>query len=233
MKKKRSIFPAKIIVAIDGPAGSGKSSTAKRVAEKLDYLYLDTGAMYRAITLKVIRREIESSHPETVVNLLAETQVVLRKNDHTLTIYLDGEDVSELIRSPRVDKEISWVCQIPEVRDRMVALQREIGREGGIVAEGRDMGTVVFPDAECKFYMVASVEERGRRRWLQMKEKGINISPEEIIADIRRRDKIDSERELSPLRKAEDAVEIDTSNMTLEQQTEFIVRTVREYLQKK
>ncbi|HDL17570.1 MAG TPA: (d)CMP kinase [Bacteroidetes bacterium] len=232
MGKNRPTEPAKIIVTIDGPAGSGKSSTAQRVSEKLNYLYLDTGAMYRAITLKVIRGGIPSSQPEAVVRLLAETKITLRENDHSLIIYLDGEDVSELIRSPRVDVEIGWVCQLPEVRDRMVALQREIGREGGIVAEGRDMGTVVFPDAECKFYMVAGVEERGRRRWLQMQKRGIDISLEEIIADIRRRDKIDSERELSPLRRADDAVEIDTGNMTLEQQTEFIVQTVQEYLHK-
>ena len=217
-----------LIITIDGPAGSGKSTTAKAVAQKLNYLYLDTGAMYRAITLKVIRKEIKKNHDAEVENLLIKTDVSLRQKINSLLVLLDGEDVSGQIRTPDVDNEIGWVCQIPAVRDRLVALQREIGENGGIVAEGRDMGTIVFPDAECKFFLVAGIEARGHRRWLQMRDGGINISQEEIRTELLRRDKIDSERKLSPLQKAPDSIEIDTSRLTVEQQTELILQEIRD-----
>ncbi len=222
-----------LIITIDGPAGSGKSTTAKALAQKLNYLYLDTGAMYRAITLKVIRRGITESQSDEVENLLLETGVSLQRENSSLLVLLDGEDVSDQIRSPEVDIEIGWVCQIPAVRDRLVALQQKIGENGGLVAEGRDMGTVVFPDAECKFFLVAGIKERGRRRWLEMSNRGIKISQDQITADLSRRDKIDAQRKLSPLQKAPDSIEIDTSNLTIQQQTEIILEEIRDYIDRK
>jgi len=221
-----------LIITIDGPAGSGKSTTAKQVAQELEYLYLDTGAMYRAVTLKVLLNGISENQKQKVNDLLAETEVSLKKDGVSALILLDGKDVSGLIRTSEIDAEISWVCQIPSVRDKMVALQREIGKIGSIVAEGRDMGSVVFPDAEYKFFLIASLEERGKRRWLQLQNQGDQILIEEVQADIERRDKIDSERVLSPLVKPEKAIEIDTSNLTIQQQTNLIIQEVRKYLSK-
>lgn len=216
-----------LIITIDGPAGSGKSTTAKALAQKLNYIYLDTGAMYRAITLKVIRKGITESRSDEVDNLLLNTGVSLKRKNSSLLVLLDGEDVSDQIRSPEVDIEIGWVCQVPAVRDLLVDMQQKIGRNGGIVAEGRDMGTVVFPDAECKFFLVAGIKERGRRRWLEMNARGINISQDQITADLSRRDKIDSQRKLSPLQKAPDSIEIDTSNLTIQQQTDLIFQKIK------
>ena len=187
--------------------------------------------MYRAVTLKVIQKGVREHHKSKVNELLDRTNVTLQQDGHSVLVLLDGKDVSDFIRTPEIDVEIGWVCQIPEVRDRMTTLQREIGRKGNIVAEGRDMGTVVFPDANLKFYLIASIKERGRRRWKQLQKDGINISLDDVCEDIQRRDTIDSQRELSPLTKAEDAIEIDTSDLTIEQQTDMIVQYVREYKQ--
>jgi len=230
MGRNSVIQAPELILTIDGPAGSGKSTTARLLAQKLDYLYLDTGAMYRAITLKVLRNNLHEQDSTAVVNLVTATDIELQQRKSALIVLLDGEDVSALLRSPEIDHEISWVCQISEVRERMVALQRGLGRNGGIVAEGRDMGTVVFPEADLKFYLTASLETRGLRRWQEMQAKNVNIPLAEVIAELQRRDKIDMERPLSPLQKAEDAIEVNTTNMTISQQTEFILHKVQEYL---
>lgn len=219
-----------LIITIDGPAGSGKSTSAKQVANALNYLYLDTGAMYRAVTLKVIREGIKERDKHQVDDLIKKTDVSLKTIKNSLTVFLDSEDVSGLIRTPAVDFEISWVCQVPSVREQMVALQQKMGQNGGIVAEGRDMGTVVFPNADLKFFMVAGVDERAERRWSQMKKDGIDVSIDEIKSEIIRRDKIDSLRELSPLQKAPDAIEIDTSKLKIDQQSKIILNFVEEYL---
>lgn len=186
--------------------------------------------MYRAVTLKVLRNEIKEEDKILVDALILQTDVSLKVVDSSMSILLDGEDVSELIRTPEVDFEISWVCQVPSVRDQMVELQRKLGKDGSVVAEGRDMGTVVFPDADLKFYMVAGLEERSQRRWLQIQKSGIKISVDEIKAEIIRRDKIDSQRELSPLQKASDAIEIDTGQLTILQQSKIIIDFVDKYI---
>ncbi len=218
----------RLVIAIDGPAGSGKSTTARLLAQRLGYLYLDTGAMYRAITVKVIRRGLSKEQIPEIVRFLPDTRVELEQADHGVRVWLDGEDVTEEIRTPEVDREISWVCQIPEVREKLVSLQRQAGEKGGIVAEGRDMGTVVFPDADIKFFLVASLEERGKRRWLDLKRKGIDIPLEEVIRDLERRDRIDASRDISPLKKADDAIEIDTTHLTIEEQVEVLLKKIQE-----
>ncbi len=230
MSRTSVILTPELIITIDGPAGSGKSTTARLLAQKLDYLYLDTGAMYRAITLKVLRNKVDEQQHEAVIKLVAATDIELQQRKNAIAVFLDGEEISALIRSPEIDHEISWVCQIPEVRERMIALQRELGRNGGIVAEGRDMGTVVFPEADLKFFLTADLEIRGQRRWQEMQAKNIEISLMEVIAELQRRDQIDMERPLSPLQKAEDAIEINTTNMTIVQQTNFMLQKAQQYM---
>ncbi len=220
----------KLIVAVDGPAGSGKSTTARQLAQKLGYLYLDTGAMYRAFTLKVLREKIDPDDLEMLEKLAAETEIKLVPNASGIRVYLDGEDVSDLIRTPEIDRIISQVSRVKAVRERMVTLQRKIGMSGGIVAEGRDIGTVVFPNADVKIFLVASPRERARRRLKELQARGVTISLEEVLADIQRRDKLDSTREVSPLKKAADAIEVDTTNLSIEEQVEKIYGIIRKFL---
>jgi len=210
----------KLIIAIDGPAGSGKSTVAKRIAEKLDYLYLNTGAMYRAVTLKAIRNGVDKGDETTLIKI-AETCTIDFADNGAKTL-LDGVDVSAEIRLPEVDKVISDIVKIPGVRRALVIQQQRIGRNGGVVTEGRDVTTVVFPNADVKIYLDASVEERARRRYTEMKEIGKSIYFDEIKADICRRDKIDSTREDSPLKIAEDAIVLDTTNLSIEEVVEAI-----------
>lgn len=218
----------KLVIAIDGPAGAGKSTTAKLLAQKLGYLYLDTGAMYRAITLKALRQKIDEHDEPSLTKLAENTDVILINQDGVLHVLLDGEDVTDKIRTPEIDRAISYVCRVPLVRKRMVELQRQMGKHGGIVAEGRDIGTVVFPKADLKIFLVASVEERGKRRWKELRARGVEVSLEQIIKEIQRRDKLDSSRELSPLKKAPDAIEVDTTQLTIPQQVEVSLQKVKE-----
>ncbi len=217
----------KLIIAVDGPAGSGKSTTAKQLAQRLNYLYLDTGAMYRAFTLKVLRKKIDSDDSDTLAKLAAQTEIKLIPNASGIRVYLDGEDVTDLIRTPEIDRAISKVSRVKAVRDRMVTLQRKIGESGGIVAEGRDIGTVVFPNADVKIFLVASPEERARRRKEELQAKGMNILLEEVLQDIKRRDEIDSTREISPLKKAGDAIEVDTTDLSIDEQVDRIYRIIQ------
>ena len=217
----------KLIIAVDGPAGSGKSTTAKQLAQRLNYLYLDTGAMYRAFTLKVLRKKIDSNDSDTLAKLAAQTEIKLIPNASGIRVYLDGEDVTDLIRTPEIDRAISKVSRVKAVRDRMVTLQRKIGESGGIVAEGRDIGTVVFPNADVKIFLVASPEERARRRKEELQAKGMNILLEEVLQDIKRRDEIDSTREISPLKKAGDAIEVDTTDLSIDEQVDRIYRIIQ------
>ncbi len=211
------------IVAIDGPAGAGKSTTARMVAERLGFVYLDTGAMYRALTLYALRHDIAPSDGDRLATIADKVPIEFRLIDGVNRVFFNDEDVTDPIRLPEVTKAVSEVSAHAGVRRAMVAKQIEFGRQGSIVAEGRDTTTVVFPNADLKVYLDASVEERARRRLLDMTHMGVSTSLEELEADIRRRDEYDSNREHSPLTRARDAVLIDTSNLTVEEQVERIV----------
>ncbi len=219
----------KILIAIDGPAGSGKSTTAKLVARRLGYVYIDTGAMYRAMTLKVLSSGIDPSDEAAVVRLARGTQVSLPNGDE-LRVFLDGTDVTEAIRSEDVTLNASLVSSYPAVRQLMVEKQREIGSRKGCVMDGRDIGTVVFPDADLKFFMVADIEERARRRQEQLLATGVELSIEQVVKELNERDLKDSTREASPLKKAIDAIEIDTTKLTIEEQVETILSYANEIM---
>lgn len=216
-----------MIIAIDGPAASGKSTTALGVAQALGIRYLDTGAMYRAVTLAVIREKVDLNNVKSVDACLSHIELKLKFENSRTHVFLGDEDVTEVIRGIEVTRNVSAVSALPSVRRKLVSLQRKIALQGNTIVEGRDIGTVVFPDADFKFFIVADYETRGERRWNDLKKMGIDLSTEEIIKDLKRRDKIDSGRRHSPLTKAEDAVEIDTSGMTLEEQIGLIVETVK------
>lgn len=221
-----------MIIAIDGPAGSGKSSTAKLVGSKMNFLYIDTGAMYRAMALKAFLSEISYDDRENILKILPNTEIVQdidRKTGETRT-FLDGKDVSFNIRTPEISKGVTSVCEIDEVRSKLVELQREMGRKGNVILDGRDIGTVVFPDADLKFFMVADVDVRAKRRLEELEQKGIKSTFDEVKQDIERRDLRDSSRSNSPLKPAEDSILIDTTKMTIEEQAEFIIGMIKEKL---
>jgi cytidylate kinase len=212
------------VVAIDGPAASGKSTTARLAAQRLGFVYLDTGAMYRAITWKAHREGIPARDEVALGRLARATRLELDGEG----IRVDGEDVTEAIRAPEISRTVSDVAKVPSVRRAMVALQRQVAAGGPCVVEGRDIGTVVFPDAALKVYLVASLPERARRRARELAGRGVRQPVDEIEAEIRDRDAIDSGREDSPLTRAADAVDLDTTGMTVEEQVEAVVRLVRE-----
>lgn len=205
----------KPIVAIDGPVATGKSSVAKGVAEKMKLLYIDTGAMYRAITLAALRAGIDLKNRKDIARIARESEVELKSTPKGLRTFLNGEDVSEEIRSPEVSRATSPISETPEVRTRLVELQRAMGSTRGVVMEGRDIGTVVFPDADFKFFLTADPMERARRRSLQMKGTAHEQDVESVLDDLKERDRRDTTREIAPLRRADDAVEIDTTELTL------------------
>jgi cytidylate kinase len=220
----------KLIIAIDGVAASGKSSTARLVAEKLGYLYLDSGALYRALTLKVLWKGIDPADEDGVAALARATTIQLEQKGAHLRVLLDGQDVTEEIRAPEVAEKIGPVAANRAVREQMVALQRAIGAQGGVVAEGRDIGTVIFPNADLKFYFTASLEVRARRRQAEYAARSVQAPLEELAAQLQRRDQDDARRAHGPLRKAPDAIEVDTTNLTIDQQVEFVLRKVQEHL---
>ncbi len=211
------------IVAIDGPAGSGKSTVARMVADNLGYLYIDTGAMYRAVAWKVLRSGIPQSDHKAITGLAKKLDIRLERLDGEQRVLADGEDVTESIRTPEATRLSSPVSAIRGVRDRLVELQRKIGEKGGVVMEGRDIGTVVFPDAEVKVFLTASANERARRRTEELKAKGIEADVQQIAAEIAERDLRDSSRADAPLRQAVDAVLIETDRMTAEEVAARIV----------
>lgn len=214
-----------LTVAIDGPAGSGKSTVTRRVAEQLDCLYLDSGAMYRAVTLQSIRAGVVPTNISGMIRLMQTCQIDFAENGK-ITV-LNGVDVSDAIRTPEINRVVSDISKIPELRQEIVKQQRRIGENSSIVAEGRDVTTVVFPNADHKFYLTASVEERARRRFTELKAKGIDCTLEGIQEEICSRDNKDCSREHSPLRTAEDAIVVNTTDMTIEQVVNFVVGRIQ------
>ena len=217
-----------MIVAIDGPAASGKSTTAKMVAKKLKMTYLDTGAMYRAVTLALLRSNTDLDDYDSVCQVVDELELDIYDQGAKTVVKLDGEDVSQAIRSMPVTENVSVVSAMKYVRQTMVEIQRNIGKKTNCVVEGRDIGTVVFPDAEFKIFMVADVNMRAERRFKDFYEMGENRSFQEVLADLKRRDEKDSTRVHSPLQKADKAIEIDTSMLSIDQQVGKIINLVRE-----
>ncbi len=223
----------KIVIAIDGPAGAGKSSTAKLVAQKLGYTHIDTGAMYRAITLKVLEESVPLSDGDRIAKLAEKSEVRLEGSDGANSVFLNGKDVTDRIRSAEVTKSVSTVSSIQRVREVMVREQRKIAAKGGVVLEGRDIGTVVLPDADLKVFMIADVSKRARRRKKELALSGIEVDESILTKDMEERDHKDSTRDASPLKQAEDAIVLDTSNITMEEQVDFIVGRARELIRKK
>lgn len=223
----------KIVIAIDGPAASGKSTTAKLVAERLGYLHLDTGAMYRAITLRALRENVPLRDAERMGALARSSQIGLKRTGNGNRVFLQNEDVTEEIRTPKVSRQVSAVSSHPTVRAVLVEQQRHLARDGGVVLEGRDIGTVVFPMAELKIFMVADITERARRRQGDLAKTGVQLDDETVAKEIMDRDTIDSTREASPLKKAADAIELDTSGLSIEEQVEFIVSKATEIMQQR
>jgi len=212
-----------LIIAIDGPAGSGKSTTAKLVAKRLNYLYIDTGAMYRAITLLALRNELMGKTAE-IIELAKSLKIVLSFIDGETNITVNGEDVSKEIRSFEVNGNVSEISAIEGVRKILVKKQQEMGKDGGVVMEGRDITTVVYPNADVKIYLTAGIDERAVRRAKEFSEKGTDVPIEKVKENLKNRDFIDSNREASPLTKSPDAIEVDTSNTTIEEQVELIIK---------
>lgn len=216
--------PNGIVVAIDGPAGAGKSTVAKLVAKRLGYLYVDTGAMYRAVALKALRLGMDIRDKVAMSHLAQMTDIVLQPQpDGGVRVFLDGEDVSEAIRTPEVSEAASVISAYQGVREALTAKQKLLAERGGVVMEGRDVQTVVAPDAEVKIFLTASLQERAKRRWLELRERGVDIPYEQVLRDLEERDERDRNRSIAPLRKAPDAVEIDTTDMTVEQVVDKIV----------
>ena len=217
-----------IKIAIDGPAAAGKSTIAKQAAELLGYTYVDTGAMYRAITYKALQLNINLQDGSELTKLLKETSIELKPSTNGQLVFLDQVEVTEEIRSKEVTSNVSIVAAHANLREEMVKRQIEMGKDGGVVMDGRDIGTHVLTHAELKIFMSASVEERANRRFLENKKRGIQTSLEELKHDIALRDKLDSEREASPLIKAEDAVFIDTTTLSIEEVSNKIMQLAKE-----
>ena len=219
-----------MIIAIDGPAGSGKSTVSKLVAKRLGFLYVDTGAMYRAITLKCLKAKVDLKSEESLVKAAQDADIkLLPDKDNNLKVSLDGEDVTEAIRTPELTKNIKYVARVPAVRKEMVKMQRKVAGQGakGAVLEGRDIGTAVFPDAEHKFYLDADFAERARRRHKELVEAGQKITLSEVENDAAQRDKSDITRSVAPLEMAQDATLINTTKMNINEVAEKIIEVVK------
>lgn len=221
----------KIVIAIDGPAASGKSTTARLVAQQLDYLHIDTGAMYRAITLRVLQERIPLGDIERIKALAEATTIRLERTVQGNKVFVDGRDVTKEIRSAKVTANVSMVSSYQSVRSVLVREQRRIAAQGGVVLEGRDIGTVVLPNADLKIYMVADVTKRAERRKKELSLMGTEVDHQKLEEEILERDRQDSTRESSPLRKAEDAIELDTSSLTIDKQVEFVVQQARKIIE--
>lgn len=217
-----------IAVAIDGPAGAGKSTIARAAAAQLGFVYVDTGALYRTIGLAVCRRGIDGTDVPGILATLPEIQVGLTYQDGAQHVLLDGEDVSDAIRTPQISIYASQVSSVPEVRAYLLDLQRDLARRQSVIMDGRDIGTVILPDAKVKIFLTASPEKRAARRCAELREKGQDVTVEGILADMERRDALDASRAVAPLKQAEDAVLVDTSDLTLEQSIEAVLTVIRD-----
>ena len=213
----------KLIITLDGPAGAGKSTVSKILAKKLDYIYLDTGGLYRALAYKALKLKIAIEEVYSLTELCSTTEVVLKNIGGQMKVYVDGEDVEEKIRMEEVGLAASKISTFAVVREKLLNLQREAGAKGGIVAEGRDMGSVVFPNADCKFYLDAKLEERITRRHKELLEKGVSVKYESIQKDMSARDKQDKQREIAPLKAPDGAIIIDSDNLSIEGVVEKII----------
>jgi len=220
-----------LIIAIDGLAGSGKSTTARNVASKLGFLYLDTGAMYRAVTMAVLSDSIDLKDEKAIKSCVGSIEIDFDRTGSR--VFLNGKDISHEIRGEKVTSNVSAVSALPQVREKMVQLQRKIAGERDSIVEGRDIGTVVFPDADIKFFMIAEITERAKRRCKDLLKLNVERELKQIVQDLKLRDELDSSRELSPLKKAVDAIEVNTTTMTINQQIDLIVSHAKERLEKK
>jgi len=221
----------KLIVAIDGPSGAGKSTLSKRLARELGYVNIDTGAMYRAFALAAHRKGIDPADHERLAALCPQVHVEFVRSEGAERVLLNGQDVSSEIRTPEISLLTSRISACPAVRKAMVGLQRKMGESGGVVLEGRDIGTVVFPSAEAKFFLLATPQERGRRRYEELKAKGLDVDLERTIDEVVKRDAADSSRADAPLLQAEDAVPIDTTCMSIDDVLEEMLRIIHHRLQ--
>ena len=219
MKERKS----GLVIAIDGPSGAGKSTVARMLAQRLGYTYIDTGAMYRAIGWKAKREGIDPADEQTLAELCSRTEVTLKTDNFDPRVFVDAVDVTGEIRTPEMGMMASAVSKSPAVRSRLLTLQRELGRRGGVVMDGRDIGTVVFPEADVKFFLDASPEERGKRRYRELKEQAMDVDLTQITREIRERDRQDSGRALAPLKVAADAQLIDSSAMNIDDVLNYMV----------
>lgn len=216
-----------INVAIDGPAGAGKSTVAKAAAKELGYIYVDTGALYRSIALNAVRNGVINDE-NGIVEMLNDTKVELKYENGTQVVYLNGEDVSSLIRTPEISMGASKVSAIKQVREFLLELQRSIARENNVIMDGRDIATVVLPDAQVKIFLFATPECRAKRRYNELIEKGENVKFEDVLADVKQRDYQDSNREIAPLKPSEESIMADTSELDLQGSVDLIVNTIKE-----
>jgi len=217
-----------LIIAIDGPAGSGKSTVAKLLAKKLGYTYIDTGAMYRAVALKIKNLGIDPEDLNKVLKIMEETSIDLEPDENGVKVFLDGKDVSKDIRTEEIGKIASKIARYPQVRKILVQMQRELGKKArDVVIEGRDTGTVIFPDADIKFFFTASPKIRAERRYKELKEKGLDVSYDEILKEVKERDYLDTTRKDSPLKPAKDAIIIDTSDKNLDEVLQEVLDIVK------
>jgi cytidylate kinase len=203
-----------LIIAIDGPSGAGKSTTGKALANKLGYLYIDTGAMYRAAALAILSKETPLNEEAKIIELVKQTNITLKGEPYKLHVFLDGKEITEEIRTPKVSQAASIISAIGGVRQALVERQREMGKQGGVVLDGRDIGTHVFPNADVKFFLIADVYERAKRRNLEELNRGETLSLEQTLKEIEERDQRDSQRTYAPLRPAQDSIQVDTSKLS-------------------
>ena len=215
----------KVVVAIDGPAAAGKSTVSKAVAKRLGFTYIDTGAMYRAFTEYCLRKNVDCENEQECIKLIPEVEITLFPDGKVIC---SGKDVTREIREPKVSSNVSYIASYKDIRLAMVDLQRKMAEKVSVVMDGRDIGTYVLPNADVKIFQIASVEERAKRRFLENQEKGIPCTLEEIVADVKKRDRIDSSRAFAPLKPAEDSIQLDTSKLTIEESVEAVLKIIKD-----